>query len=511
MFPSLSRRDFLTTTAAAGTVASIGDFGFLGKLPPLSAAQAQVGPAMVRFSSDIEPLVRLLEETPRNRLIEVAGERVRNGTSYQQLLSALLLAGVRSIRPRPVGFQFHAVLVTISAHLASQAAQDRDRWLPMFWALDNFKASQARHLQVTDWVMPPVNEGQVPSATQARRRFIEAMDNWDESGADVAIAGLTRTAGASEVIELFWRYGARDFRAIGHKAIYAANAWRTLQTIGWRHAEPVLRSLAFAMLEHEGGNPAQRNDDRDRPWRENLQRVLHIRGDWQRGRIADNAAADLLATLRTGTPAECSDQVVALLNQSIDPACVWDGIFLMAGELLMRQPGIVGLHTVTTANALHYAYQTSENDETRQLLMLQAAAFLALFRANMAQRGNLRDLRVDTLQRQDLTAQPGPEAIEEVLAAINGDRMIAARKTLALLHANRSHAESLMSAARRLVFSKGRDSHDYKFSGSVLEDYYHATPHWRDRFLAMGMFHLKGARDPDNNLIQRTRAALGNG
>ncbi len=42
-----------------------------------------------------------------------------------------------------------------------------------------------------------------------------------------------------------WEYGARDFRNIGHKAIYAANAWRTLQAIGWRHAEPVL-ALAWS-------------------------------------------------------------------------------------------------------------------------------------------------------------------------------------------------------------------------------------------------------------------------
>src|SRR3989442_1003946 len=82
----------------------------------------------------------------------------------------------------------------------------------------------------------------------------EAMDNWDEEGSDRAVCGFVRAAGASEVIETFWRYGCRDFRDIGHKAIYVANAWRTLQTIGWRHAEPVMRSLAFALLQHEGEN-----------------------------------------------------------------------------------------------------------------------------------------------------------------------------------------------------------------------------------------------------------------
>jgi hypothetical protein len=351
----------------------------------------------------------------------------------------------------------------------------------------------------------------VPPAHQARRRFIEAMDNWDEAGADVAVASLVRNAGATEVIELFWRYGARDFRDIGHKAIFAANAWRTLQTIGWRHAEPVMRSLAFAQLEHEGGIPATRDAAADRPYRDNLQRVTRIRRDWRRGRVTPPAAADLLAALRSGSPADGCDRVVAMLNEGIDPSCLWDGVFLTAGELLMRQPGIVGLHCVTSVNALHYAYQTSENDETRQLMLLQAAAFLPMFRGAMQSRG-----RIDTNRRLDqlepLAPQGrGAEAVEEVYADVSRDRMTAARKTLGILQAEPAAAQALMAAGRRLIFTKGRDSHDYKFSSAALEDFYHATPQWRNRFLATSMFNLKGAGDRDNDLIQRTRAALGNG
>jgi hypothetical protein len=511
MFSDPSRRAFLSSAAGAGVLASLGDFGFLRSLPSLSAAQVQAVPNIVRFSGDIEPLVRLLEDTPRERLLEEAAQRIRNGTSYQEILAAVLLAGVRSIRPRPVGFQFHAVLVTNSAHLASVAAQDRDRWLPLFWALDNFKTSQARHLQNTDWQMPPVNEARVPEAAHARRRFIEAMDNWDEEGADVAIAGLVRSAGASEVIELFWRYGARDFRDIGHKAIYAANAWRTLNTIGWRHAEPVMRSLAFAMLEHEGDNPARRDAPADRPWRENLARAARIRRDWRRGRVTREATTDLLAALRTATPSEGSERIVTLLNNGIDPSCLWDGLFLTAGELLMRQPGIVGLHCVTTVNALHFAYQTSENDETRQMLLMQGAAFLPMFRQAMLGRGRLSELRIDTLQAQEPQGR-GPAAIEEIFADVPRDRAVAARKTLGLLQRdNAAGAQALMVAGRRLIFTKGRDSHDYKFSSAALEDFYHTTPAWRDRFLATSLFNLRGAGERDNDLIRRTRAALGNG
>jgi hypothetical protein len=51
---------------------------------------------------------------------------------------------VRNVQPRPsVGFKFHSVLVVHSAHLASIGGADEHRWLPIFWALDYFKATQA--------------------------------------------------------------------------------------------------------------------------------------------------------------------------------------------------------------------------------------------------------------------------------------------------------------------------------------------------------------------------------
>ena len=66
-----------------------------------------------------------------------------------------------------------------------------------------------------------------------------------------------------------------------------------------------------------------------------------------------------------------------------------------------------------------------------------------------------------------------------------------------------------MDAARRLVFLKGNDAHDYKFSSAVLEDYDHVSPHWRNRYLAASLFYLPGSGLPDNALVKRTRAALG--
>ena len=120
--------------------------------------------------------------------------------------------------------------------------------------------------------MGPVDESRVPPPHKARAAFIEAMDRWDEAAADVAVAGLARSAGSNELFELFARYGCRDFRSIGHKAIFVANSWRTLNCVGWQYAEPVRRSLAYALLarENQGGNPAENDYAADRPGRKNI-------------------------------------------------------------------------------------------------------------------------------------------------------------------------------------------------------------------------------------------------
>jgi hypothetical protein len=65
-----------------------------------------------------------------------------------------------------------------------------------------------------------------------------------------------------------------------------------------------------------------------------------------------------------------------------------------------------------------------------------------------------------------------------------------------------------MTQARRLIFSRGTDSHDYKFSSANLEDFFHTTGPLRDRFLATGMFHLRGSGGGDTPLYRRIRAAL---
>ncbi|MBI3864481.1 MAG: hypothetical protein HY290_21575 [Planctomycetia bacterium] len=507
MFPSGSRRSFLQSAAGAA-ILGLSDLRFVSQLPVVSADEVKSKPDLVRLQPEIEPLVRFLEETPREKLIDETIVRIKGGLSYQELLAALFLAGVRNVEPRPsVGFKFHAVLVVNSAHLASLASPDRERWLPILWAVDHFKGAQAQNVKERDgWRMPAVNEAGMPPAHRAREAFIDAMEQWDAAAADVAVAALVRNSGADEVFELFSRYAPRDFRSIGHKAIFLANSRRTLDCIGWQHAEPVLRSLAYAMMANEGKDPRQADSPADRAGRQNRDLATRIQPEWRSGRIDAGATTEFLATLRQASDLDAAKAAVDLLNRGVGPQSLWDALFDSAGEVLLRRPGIVGLHAVTTTNALRYLYGAAADDVTRRWILLQCASFVPSFRdAAVARGGSSNDVLVDKLEPLPLAAPQ--EAVAEICADISRDKMTAARKVLTYVRTN-PKPKPLLDAARLLIFAKGNDAHDYKFSAAVLEDFYHTGPEWRDKYLAACVFNLTGSGDRDNSLMQRAKSAL---
>jgi len=500
MAGDLRRRRFLQSASALGLGAGLGAWPGLGRITPARAADMAVGPDAVRFRPEIEPVVRWIEETPRDRAMEVALGHLKAGLSYRDLLSGLFLAGIRNVKPRPVGFKFHAVLVINSAHLLGQAAASDERLLPMLWALDNFKNSQAQDVKEGDWTLGRVDESKVPGPEAAGAAFVKAMEAWDSDGADVAAAGLGRASGAAGAMEPFWRYAVRDQRDIGHKAIFAAQCWRTLQAIGWEHAEPVLRSLAFGLLDLRG-------DERPvavGPYEANRERARSIRHGWQIGKPDPAATVGLLEAIRQATPEAASAEAANLLDRGVSPDSLWDAVVLGGAELLIRSPGIISLHAVTAGNALHFIYRASGDDATRRLALLQAVGWLPMYRG----RARPADaIRIDALEALAPEAS-GDDAVGELFADVSKDRARAARKTMGYLGRGGS-PDLIFAAARRMIFHKGRDSHDYKYGAAAWEECrLAADPKWRPTLAAAMMFQLPGTGTADSPLMDRARRAV---
>lgn len=474
----------------------------------LTAAEPDAAAAGVRLSDDVEPLARLLEDTPREQCIERVAERLRSGTSYQQLLAALYLAGIRNVNPQPPGFKFHCVFVIHAVHQATLAAPAGERLLPLLWAVDDFKKSQAQDVEQGDFRLPaaPAN---LPAPGQAWREFHTAMDDWNEERADRAIVSLVRSRGAGEIIEGLWRYGARDYRNIGHKAIFVANTWRTLATIGWRHAEPALRSLVLGLLDF---GPQETVNDfafADQTYVGNVARLPalleQLPETWASPSADSGATRELLASFRTSEAAgACEAAAAALRSGRASAAAVWDAVHLQAGELMMRQPGIYGIHTVTSIHGLRTAYEWAADPATRLLLLLQAVGWLGQFQRFMGGRnGGLTAARIDDLPvAADATAAPA-----QVFEWIGRDAPRAARAA-APLAVDAAARTQFQQSAWQLIFRKASDAHDYKYAASIFEDLERVSPTWRPHLLATATYHLRGATHPDSPVVARAAAAL---
>ena len=263
MAASPNRRSFLKSYLAFG-----GGLAFLDRLPPVAAQEAKPDPAVVRLESGIEPLVRLLEETPREKLLEEVGGRIKKGLTYRDVLAALLLAGVRNIQPRP----------------ASASSSTRCWWStrPTWPAWPRRTATAGCR-----------SSGPSTTSSRPRRRTRrngladEAGERVEGADAGEGTEGVRRrdgqlgrggrrrrgrrrspaAPGRTSSFELFARYGCRDFRDIGHKAIYVANAWRTLHRhrLAARRAGAALAGLRPAQARRQKPREEPARGRRTRP------------------------------------------------------------------------------------------------------------------------------------------------------------------------------------------------------------------------------------------------------
>jgi hypothetical protein len=474
----MNRRTFIHAAGAAG-LAMIGQPGFTETDRPVTA------------------LVKLLEESPRRNLPRELAKRIRAGLRYEELLAALSLATVRNVQPYPdVGYKYHSVMVLRSINSATEHLASGDKWLPIVWAADYFKEAQAQERATSGWHLPTRPAASVGTAPQARSAMIAALDSWDRDAADAAIVSYAQVARPDEIFALLFPYGARDLRDIGHKAIAVSNAHSLIALLGSAHAEPILRSTVAALQNSESDpNPASHDLQPDRPWRRNQERVREIPRFWRQGRNDPGARMELRAALYRASEEDAGAVVVEMLGRGLSPDAIWQVLFDTAAELFIHQPSIVSLHAQTTANALHYAYRVCGNEQTQQLMLLQCAAFTAMFRQLTGTTG--ADFRLEALKALPLKG-PSAGAIDELFSDVSaGRRLEAAGKALGYLQSG-GDDEALIAMARHNCVYIADEPHDYKFSEAVFDSYSHLSDAaWRSRFLSANMVHFKArAKQP---------------
>jgi hypothetical protein len=211
----------------------------------------------IRFGSDLDPIVRLIEEKPRDKCVAALVEQVRAGLPYRRFLAAIFLAAIRARGG-------HQVFLVHAAHQVSLDLRFEERLLPLFWAVDHYKWAYE------DGQVTPIEElaGPFPAAEKAGAEFNEVMRRFDFDKAERALIVLARGEGARQALEQVWQYGCRDVSLIGHRAISVSNCSRILETLAWQHAEPVLGYMLFSLFYGKGGQ--------DEYYQPNLTRVDQV-------------------------------------------------------------------------------------------------------------------------------------------------------------------------------------------------------------------------------------------
>jgi len=451
-----------------------------------------------------EAMARELLAAPRADVPALALDWHARGAGPEDLLRVALVAGVAEIDPSPIGGKVHAIMMVASALDLTDRLEGPTTLVPALFNLDRIKHSQARDQSDGDFTMPSAPEIEPASAQVHAEAFDRAMERWDQPAADRAVIGMHATMEPAAVFERVWPWAARDFRVIGHKAIYAAQTQRALERLGWSHGRDALRSLVLGVLDANPYDAATEAETAEILALHDHSRELAARlpEGWEAGSTDHAASLRLCARLRDCDPAAAAVAVVEAARSGVAAAAVWDGLRLRAFELLMRTPSIPGVHPVTSVNALHRAASLSRVATTRKLLALQAASWLSLFEPVLDTRGGRGSRQtIDALA----TAATRSERADDPFATDDPEE--ASRR--AFVRVRERGPAGFGPGGVAVLLRKAKEDHDYKLAAAMLEELELADPGIRPYLAAAGRWFWPSARDDDGSVYEAIREPLG--
>jgi hypothetical protein len=506
MTPHTSRRAFLgAVPLALGTTGLTGDRLLGGETPRRTTGSGR----------DLDSLIGLILDTPRDRRVGVVAEELGRGLSYRGLLTGLYLAAVRMQST-------HHVAVVHSANWIAGTLPAGDALLPLFWVMDLIGGEVEVRTRSQEPVVVPRTDKAPPPAGKALALYHDAMKRLDPEAGELAALALARSIGLRQTMELVWQYACRDGDDLGHKAIRLSNSWRTLDAIGWEYAENPLRYLVARNVRAETNDPTYRSTRRRVD-----ETFPRLPPDWCAADASEAATLELYEEIRAARTADAARLACEqLAGGKVKAGSIWDAIHLAAVELSARfdtRDVIRGwpVHAVTSTNALHFAFRTVLDGPTRLLILLQAACWVSEKMTGLSiQKGRLRDLRITELEPAEVPADT-TAAVERVFELFpfksdnrpDRDRLdrdkddLACRSALTLLKATDGR-RAFAAAANRYLNAKADNSHDYKYAAAAFEDAAQVSERWRPTFLAPTVTVLHGPASADAPVFRQACEAL---
>ena len=376
-----SRREFLADVGRGMIVASIGSS--LAVDMGLSRAEGGEVPDSLDFGP-MESLVRLMQETPVNRLLPVLVGQMKSGVELKRLVAAAALANARTFGGEDyVGF--HTMMALAPAFHMSAELPEATRALPVFKVLYRNTNRIQEHGGRKSEVLHPVDAGsdsQSGATAESLRTAVRAKNVSEAERAYATIAARSPDDALNAVLM------SVEDRPEVHRVVLPYRAWDLLDLIGKDHAQTLLRQSVRYCLAH--GAPGDSAGDPPKL----LPRIfdehhLHDTSLGQRD-VEDAWIERMSQTIFAGTPQQAADAAAAALADGIAPDAIGHAISLAANQLILRDAGrtardevpnkpigsvhgdSIGVHACDSANAWRHLARVTNTQNTFACLILGA-------------------------------------------------------------------------------------------------------------------------------------------
>ena len=327
-----TRREFLADVGRGMLVASVG-YGMATELGLAPAFAADAGDTL--DFGPLESLVRLMQETPANKLLPALADKLKSGTELSRLVAAGALANARTFGGEDyVGFHTMMALAP-SLHMARELPEPLQP-LPVFKVLyRNTNRIQERGGRKEE-VLHPVKPATLPAGGAGGDLLREAVHRKDVSEAEQAFAASAQISADEALNQLL---GVVQDNTEVHRVVLPYRAWDLLDLIGKEQAHTLLRQSVRYCVKAESSAHSARYDE-PRTLLPKMLEEYRLLGRAPGTRTAeDNWVEQLSQTLFKSTPEQAAAAAAAALAERVAPAAVGEAISLAANQLVLRDQG----------------------------------------------------------------------------------------------------------------------------------------------------------------------------
>jgi hypothetical protein len=486
-----NRREFLAEVGRGMIVASIG-CSMAAELG-LGAVTGGDTPDKLEFG-EMEPLVRLMQETAIDRLMPVLVGQLKSGVELKRLIAAAALANARTFGGEDyVGF--HTMMALAPAlHMSGELPNDLAP-LPVLKVLYRNTNRIHEHGGRASEVLGAVTPGKLPkdqTGGEALRDAVRQKNTQSAEAMFATLAGISADEALNDALLC-----VEDHTEV-HRVVLPYRSWDMLGLIGKEHAHTLLRQSVRYCLRTE------RQDMRPDSPSEILPKMLeqhHLLGRTPGDRKAEDGWVEQTSmAIFNSTPAGAAEVAASALEEGFAPECIGEAISLAANQLILRDVGrqpsdevpgkplgsvhgdSIGVHACDSANAWRNLSRVANQRNSYACLILGAYQ-VALDRVNRG--GDFLHWQPLPLARhlQEIKSTEAVALLADAETAIRGN-LQAHASAIAYQYGQLGHPpRQLFDLLLKYAVSEDGSLHAEKFYRTCSEEFAAARPAFRGRYL----------------------------